>query len=359
LLFEKLGLDRRKSRKIKTGYSTDASTLDKLKDDHPVVMAIVEHRTLAKLKSTYVDALPALVSPQTGRVHTDFNQAVTATGRLSSSNPNLQNIPIRTAFSRQIRRAFLPQAGWLLGSADYSQIELRILAHLSGEPILLEAYREGRDVHRLTAQLLLDRPTPEDVDDSERRLGKIINFGVIYGMGATRFARETGVSRTEAQTFIDRYNARYPLVFDYLQRMQREAIALGYVRTILGRRRYFNFNSRDLQALRGSDPEAIDLSQVRSRNQYDAQMLRAAANAPIQGSSADLIKLAMVRLHPALQEFEAKLLLQVHDELIFEVPPHEWEAVRSVVETTMERAIALDVPLVVEARSGPNWMAAK
>ncbi|NBV59434.1 MAG: DNA polymerase I, partial [Synechococcaceae bacterium WB4_2_0811] len=192
LLFETLGLDRKKSRKTKTGWSTDAAVLEKLEADHPVVPIVLEHRTLSKLKSTYVDALPLLVEPETGRVHTDFNQAVTATGRLSSSNPNLQNIPIRTAYSRQIRKAFLPQEGWQLLSADYSQIELRILAHLSGEKVLVEAYNNGDDVHALTARLLLDK---EEISADERRLGKTINFGVIYGMGAQRFARETGVGQ--------------------------------------------------------------------------------------------------------------------------------------------------------------------
>jgi DNA polymerase-1 len=199
LLFDTLGLDRKKSRKTKTGWSTDAVVLEKLEDAHPVVALVLEHRTLSKLKSTYVDALPALMEPETGRVHTDFNQAVTATGRLSSSNPNLQNIPIRTEFSRRIRKAFLPQEGWSLISADYSQIELRILAHLCGEAVLVEAYRAGDDVHALTARLLLEKDT---VTPDERRLGKTINFGVIYGMGAQRFARETGVSQAEAKDFL-------------------------------------------------------------------------------------------------------------------------------------------------------------
>lgn len=356
LLFEKLGLDLKKSRKIKTGYSTDAATLEKLKDDHPVVEAIVEHRTLAKLKSTYVDALPQLVSPKTDRVHTDFNQAVTATGRLSSSNPNLQNIPIRTAFSRQIRRAFLPKQGWLLAAADYSQIELRILAHLSQEPVLIEAYKTGEDVHSLTAKLLLDR---SEITPEERRLGKIINFGVIYGMGAQRFAREAGVSRIEAKTFIDRFNDRYPRVFAYLQQMQREAIALGYVHTLLGRRRYFQFMSPSLNQLRGSDPNEIDLDRLKINGQNDAQLLRAAANAPIQGSSADIIKIAMVQLHEKLRSTSAVLLLQVHDELVFEIPPEDWESVRSIVQETMESAVTLSVPLAVDVRAGKNWMEAK
>ncbi|MEL6225156.1 MAG: DNA polymerase I, partial [Cyanobacteria bacterium J06627_8] len=356
LLFDTLGLDKRKSRKIKTGYSTDASTLEKLQGDHPVIDGILEHRTLSKLKSTYVDALPALVRSDTQRVHTDFNQAITATGRLSSSNPNLQNIPIRTAFSRQIRAAFVPEPGWVMVAADYSQIELRILAHLSQEPVLLDAYQTGQDVHTLTAQLLFDR---DDISSEERRLGKVINFGVIYGMGASRFARESGMNRVDAKSFIDRFNERYPQVFDYLQRMQREAIAYGYVTTIKGRRRYFNFTSDRLKSLRGDNPDTIELSRVRSSNQYDSGMLRAAANAPIQGSSADIIKIAMVHLHQRLKDYQARLLLQVHDELIFEVPPDELDELTLLIQSTMESAVALDVPLVAEAHTGANWMDAK
>jgi DNA polymerase-1 len=355
LLFEKLGLNPKKSRKTKTGYSTDAATLEKLQGDHPVVDSIVEYRTLSKLKSTYVDALPTLVRPDTHRVHTDFNQAVTATGRLSSSNPNLQNIPIRTEFSRQIRAAFIPEPGWSLVAADYSQIELRILTHLSGEPVLIDAYQNNQDVHRLTAQLLLEKT---DISSEERRLGKIINFGVIYGMGAVRFAREAGVGRAEAKTFIDRFNQRYPKVFDYLQQMQREAIAHGYVETIKGRRRYFNFSGGNLQSLKGSDPASIDLDKLRL-NGYDAGMLRAAANAPIQGSSADIIKIAMIQLHQLLKGYQTRLLLQVHDELVFEVPPEEWETLESQIVSAMESAVTLSVPLKVEAHAGKNWMEAK
>ncbi|MEM1281586.1 MAG: DNA polymerase, partial [Cyanobacteria bacterium P01_H01_bin.152] len=357
LLFEKLGLDKRKSRKNKSGgYSTDASTLEKLQDDHPVVQLLVENRTLSKLKSTYVDALPELVRRDTHRVHTDFNQAVTATGRLSSSNPNLQNIPIRTAFSRQIRAAFIPQDGWKLVAADYSQIELRILAHLSEEPVLIEAYNSGDDVHALTARLLFEKA---DITPDERRMGKIINFGVIYGMGATRFAREADVSRSEAKSFIDRYYDRYPNVFEYLQQMQREAIAHGYVQTLMGRRRYFNFTSGQLRSLQDSDPETIDLNSLKRINGYDAGQLRAAANAPIQGSSADIIKVAMIRLHKLLKDYQTRLLLQVHDELVFEVPPEEWTELEPKITETMESAVSLKVPLVVEASAGPNWMEAK
>jgi DNA polymerase-1 len=356
LLFNKLNLDKRKSRKMQTGYSTDAATLEKLQGDHPVVDEIVEYRTLSKLKSTYVDALPMLIRPDTGRVHTDFNQASTTTGRLSSSNPNLQNIPIRTAFSRQIRKAFVPEPGWVLVGADYSQIELRILAHLSQEPVLIETYQQNGDIHTLTARLLLDKP---EISSEERRLAKIINFGVIYGMGAQRFAREAGVPTTTAKEFIERFNQRYSRVFDYLQQMQRQAIARGYVETILGRRRYFNFSSENLRKLRGTDPNSIDLDQLRLRDQYDAQSLRAAANAPIQGSSADIIKIAMIHLHDLLQQHQARLLLQVHDELVFEMATDEWEVLQSRIKSTMESAIQLSVPLLVEIHSGDNWMEAK
>lgn len=356
LLFEKLKLDSKKSRKIKTGFSTDAATLEKLQGDHPVVDAILEHRTLSKLKSTYVDALPLLVRPDTERVHTNFNQTVTTTGRLSSSNPNLQNIPIRTAFSRQIRKAFLPELGWMLVAADYSQIELRILAHLTQEPILVETYQNNEDIHTVTARLLFEKET---VTPDERRLGKTINFGVIYGMGAQRFAREAGVSAAQGKLFIERFNQRYPKVFDYLQQLQREAISQGYVETILGRRRYFHFNSNTLITYRGNDPNQINLNKIKGLGPNDAGLLRAAANAPIQGSSADIIKIAMIKMHEVLKDYQARLLLQVHDELIFEVPPAECEELQQKIKLTMESAIKLSVPLVVDVKAGHNWMETK
>ncbi len=356
LLFETLKLDRKKSRKIKTGYSTDHATLEKLQGDHPIIDALLEHRTLSKLKSTYVDALPLLVRPDTQRVHTNFNQTATSTGRLSSSNPNLQNIPIRTAFSRQIRKAFLPQTGWLLVSADYSQIELRILAHLSQEPVLVETYQKNEDIHTVTARLLFEKT---EITPDERRLGKTINFGVIYGMGAQRFAREAGVSSAEGKIFIDRLKQRYPLVFAYLEQMKRNAIAKGYVETILGRRRYFEFNSNTLRKYKGSNPNDIKLEKIKDLDQYDAGLLRAAANAPIQGSSADIIKIAMIKIHELLQKYQARLLLQVHDELIFEIPPEEWSELQHKIKQTMESAVNLTVPLIVDINSGENWMEAK
>ncbi len=357
LLFDTLELDRKKSRRTKTGFSTDATVLEKLGNDHPVVPLVLEHRVLSKLKSTYIDALPQLVEAETGRVHTDFNQAVTATGRLSSSNPNLQNIPVRTEYSRRIRKAFLPQEGWTLLSADYSQIELRILTHLSGEEVLQEAYRSGDDVHALTARLLLDK---DEVSPDERRLGKTINFGVIYGMGAQRFARETGVSQAEAKEFLAKYKQRYPKVFAFLELQERLALSRGYVETILGRRRPFHFDRNGLGRLLGKEPLEIDLNVAR-RGGMEAQQLRAAANAPIQGSSADIIKVAMVQLQDALlhKGLPAQLLLQVHDELVLEVDPAALDSVQELVVSTMENAIQLTVPLVVETGSGANWMEAK
>ncbi len=357
IIFDELGLDRKKSRKTKTGWSTDANVLDKLENDHPIIPIVIEHRILSKLLSTYVDSLPELVEKETGRVHTDFNQAVTATGRLSSSNPNLQNIPIRTEFSRRIRKAFLPKESWQLLSADYSQIELRILAHLSGEEVLCEAYRKGEDVHALTAKILLEK---DFINDDERRLGKVINFGVIYGMGAQRFARSTGVSQAEAKDFLKRYKERYAKVFSYLELQERLALSQGYVKTLLGRRRNFSFDPNGLGRLLGKDPYDIDL-EIARRAGMDAQKLRAAANAPIQGSSADIIKLAMVDLHKKLKKLQlgANILLQVHDELVLEVNPEVSNQVTKIVIDTMENAIKLDVPLVVETGLGSNWMEAK
>jgi DNA polymerase-1 len=358
ILFEKLCLSTKYSRKIQTGYSTDAATLEKLQevDNTGFVEAIIENRTLSKLKSTYVDALPALVHPKSQRLHTDFNQTATSTGRLSSSHPNLQNIPIRTAFSRQIRKAFLPESGWLMVAADYSQIELRILAHLSQEPVLIQAYQQNEDIHTVTAKLVFEK---EDISSDERRFAKTINFGVIYGMGAQKFARETGINPIDAKLFIERFNERYANVFAYLEKVKKEAIAYGYVETILGRRRYFEFTSNSLRQLKGSKLEDINLQKLKNLGQYDAGLLRSAANAPIQGSSADIIKIAMVQLHEVLRNYQARLLLQVHDELVFEVPPQEWSQLQPQIKSVMENAVSLSVPLVVDIHAGDNWMETK
>ena len=355
LFFEKLGLDKKKSRKTKTGYSTNHAVLEKLQGDHPVIEQILSYRTLAKLKSTYIDALPNLIDSKTGRLHTNYNQNVTTTGRLSSSNPNLQNIPIRTEFSRQIRKAFIPQKDWLFLAADYSQIELRILAHLSQEPILLQAYHNNQDIHTVTAQLLFEK---ENITSSERNLGKTINFGIIYGMGAQKFAREAKVTTKEAKNFITKYHQKYAQVFAYLETVKKQAIANGFVSTILGRRRYFNFSLKTLQELKGTKPELINLKELKLNNN-DAQLLRGAANSPIQGSSADIIKLAMIKVAEILENYQAKLLLQVHDELVFELPANELEDLQIKIKETMENVIELSIPLKVDVNCGKNWMEAK
>ncbi len=337
ILFEKLKLDSRKSKKTTLGYSTNVQVLEKLQGDHPLIDTILENRTLSKLKSTYVDALPELLNPTTHRIHTDFNQAVTTTGRLSSSHPNLQNIPIRTEFSRRVRSAFIPEENWLLVSADYSQIEFRILAHVSQEIPLVQAFNTGEDVHALTAKLLLEKTA---VTKEERRLGKTLNYGVIYGMGSDRFAREAGVSRAEAKKFLDGFYERYPKVFAYLKQTEKMAIEKEYVETIFGRRRYFPNLAKQ------------------PTNQRLA-LLRAAVNAPIQGTAADIIKMAMLRVHEALKPYQSKLLLQVHDELVFEVPKTEWEEVQPIIRTCMEQAVTLSVPLNVDINAGVNWKEAK
>jgi len=337
ILLEKLGGKFEKaSRKSKTGFSTDVTVLNKLEGE-PLIDTILENRTLAKLKSTYVDALPSLIQPKTGRVHTDFNQTVASTGRLSSSNPNLQNIPIRTVFSKRIRAGFLPKEDWILMAADYSQIELRILAHLSQEPELMRAFNAGEDVHTVTAQLLLEK---EEVTSDERRLAKIINYGVIYGMGAQKFSRDIGVPVKVAKQFIDKFNQRYEKISSYMQSVEAEAERNGYVKTILGRRRYF----RGLSQIGGYQKAAL---------------LRSAVNAPIQGTSADIIKVAMLRVNELLSGYQTKLLLQVHDELVFEVPPDEVAELQPKIKAAMESALELSVKLEVDIHTGKNWMEAK
>ena len=338
ILLELLG-DKfiKKSRKSSTGYSTDFAVLTKLEGDHPLIDTILENRTLAKLKSTYVDALPSLIQPKTGRVHTDFNQTVASTGRLSSSNPNLQNIPIRTAFSKRIRAGFLPKEDWILMAADYSQIELRILAHLSQEPELMRAFNAGEDVHTVTAQLLLEK---EEVNSNERRLAKIINYGVIYGMGALKFSRDIQVSVKQAKQFIEKFNQRYARIFTYMRDVEAEAERDGYVKTLLGRRRYF----RNLSDIGGYQKAAL---------------LRSAVNAPIQGASADIIKVAMLQVNEILKDYKARLLLQVHDELVFEIPLDEVAELQPKIKAAMESAVELSVKLEVDIHTGKNWMEAK
>ncbi|MCL2929664.1 MAG: DNA polymerase I [Trichodesmium sp. MAG_R01] len=358
LLFRILNQNHKKSRRIKTGYSTDVVALEKLQTEpehHPIIDEILNHRTLYKLFSTYVEAIPRLVRSDTQRVHTNFNQTQTDTGRLSSSEPNLQNIPIGTEFSRQIRQAFLPKEDWLLVAADYSQIELRILAHLSQEPVLIEAYKNNQDVHTVTAKLLFEK---EEISSEERRVGKTINFGVIYGMGAQKLARSVKITVKESKQFLEKYKQQYSLVFAYLERLKKQAIAKGYVETILGRRRYFELESKTIRDLKGKEPEEINLQELKF-SQNDAQILRSAANSPIQGSSADIIKIAMIRLNKILTNYQTKLLLQVHDELVFEVPPSELEKLQQLIKSTMENAVTLKVPLIVDIHGGKNWMETK
>nr|ABE10928.1 DNA polymerase I [uncultured Prochlorococcus marinus clone ASNC3046] len=357
ILFDKLNLDKKKSRKTKTGWSTDAVVLERLVDEHEIIQHLIKHRTLSKLLSTYIDALPNLINEKTGRVHTNFNQAATATGRLSSSNPNLQNIPVRTEFSRRIRKAFLPEKNWKLLSADYSQIELRILAHLADEEILINAFHKNDDIHSLTARLIFEK---EEISSEERRVGKTINFGVIYGMGIKKFARSTGVSTPEAKEFLIKYKERYSKIFKFLELQERLALSKGYVKTIFGRKREFKFDKNGLGRLIGKDPYEIDLQSAR-RAGMEAQSLRAAANAPIQGSSADIIKIAMVQLNKKFIEMNipAKMLLQVHDELLFEVEPDSLEITTKLVKKTMEDCVKLNVPLLVDIGIGDNWMETK
>ncbi len=357
ILFEKLNLDKKKSRKTKTGWSTDAVVLERLVDEHEIIQHLIKHRTLSKLLSTYIDALPNLINEKTGRVHTNFNQAATATGRLSSSNPNLQNIPVRTEFSRRIRKAFLPEKNWKLLSADYSQIELRILAHLADEEILINAFHKNDDIHSLTARLIFEK---EEISSDERRVGKTINFGVIYGMGVKKFARSTGVSTPEAKEFLIKYKERYSKIFKFLELQERLALSKGYVKTIFGRKREFKFDKNGLGRLLGKDPYEIDLQAAR-RAGMEAQSLRAAANAPIQGSSADIIKIAMVQLNKKFIEMNvpAKMLLQVHDELLFEVEPDSLGITTKLVKKTMEDCVKLNVPLLVDVGIGDNWMETK
>lgn len=338
LLYDKLGL--KAGKKTSTGKrSTAVSALEPLKSEHEVVQMILDYRELAKLKSTYLDPLPKLVHPDTGRLHTTFNQTVVATGRLSSTNPNLQNIPIRTDIGRQIRRGFIAAEGHTLLVADYSQIELRILAHVAQEPALIAAFQNGEDIHRRTAAEVYG-VSPEDVDGQMRRTAKIINFGVLYGMSAHRLTNELDIPYDEADAFIKTYFARYPNVQGYIDKTLTHARKHGYVETPLGRRR------------------PIPDINAKNRNQREYAE-RTAYNMPIQGAAADIMKLAMIALQPKLVGHGAKLLLQVHDEIIVEAPEDAADAVSEVMQTTMQDAYVLDVPLVAEVGSGQNWLDAK
>jgi DNA polymerase-1 len=335
ILFEKLGLPR--GKKTKTGSSTDSSVLEALAEKYPLPAKILDYRGFTKLQNTYVDALPKLIHAKTGRIHTSFNQTVTATGRLSSSNPNLQNIPIRSEEGRRIRAAFVPEPGYVMLSADYSQIELRLLAHLSQDPVLVESFQKGQDVHTRTASELFATPLTE-VSSDQRREAKTINFGIIYGMGAQRLARSLGIPFKTAQEYISQYFARYSGIKAYMDGVLTEARERGYVTTLLGRRRY--------------------VADLQSKNaQLAAAAERIAVNTPIQGTAADLIKMAMVAIDQRFtqERFPVRMLLQVHDELLFEVQADKVDQVKQCVRELMESVLPLRVPLKVDIGTGLNW----
>jgi DNA polymerase-1 len=335
VLFEDLRLPQ--SRRTKTGYSTEASVMEALRGVHPVIEFILEYRQLSKLKSTYVDALPALINHKTGRVHTSFNQAGTATGRLSSSDPNLQNIPVRGEMGNKIRKAIIAPSGTYLLSADYSQIDLRALAHLSQDPGLVAAFAQDEDIHATTASTLFGIPRDE-VTPEMRRNAKTVNFGVIYGMSDYGLEQATNLSREEAAQFIALYFERYPRVKEYLEATKEQARRLSYVQTVLGRRRF--------------------LPEINSSNRVVREAAeRMAINAPVQGSSADIIKIAMINLHREMERrnLKSKMLLQIHDELLFEVPEEEVEEMKSLVTELMPRAVELRVPLKIDIKLGRNW----
>jgi len=335
ILFDKLKLPVVK--KTKTGYSTDVDVLTKLSLRHDLPLEILGYRNLSKLKSTYIDALPKLVHPKTGRVHTSYNQTVTATGRLSSSDPNLQNIPIRAEEGNRIRQAFIPERGWAIVSADYSQIELRILAHLSQDETLIKAFQNDEDIHARTASEVFDVPM-EKVTPPMRREAKVINFGIIYGMSAYGLSQQLGTDPKIAQAYIDEYFKRYTGVQTYIEKSLEEARQKGYVMTLLHRRRYLPDIHSPTVAIR----QATE---------------RMAINSPLQGTAADIIKLAMIRIQNRIEELDlsSKMIMQVHDELVFEVPEEELQKATPMIQNEMERVMDLSVPLKVFIHSGKNW----
>ncbi|MBW1940841.1 MAG: DNA polymerase I, partial [Deltaproteobacteria bacterium] len=337
ILFEKLKLPVQKKTKKKTGYSTDVDVLTTLSAKHELPALILRHRTLAKLKSTYADALVELIHPETHRIHTSYNQTVTATGRLSSSDPNLQNIPIRTEEGREIRKAFIPRKGWSLISADYSQIELRILAHYSDDRILIESFKKDEDIHTRTATEVF-QVFPSFITSELRRQAKVINFGIIYGMSAYRLSNELGISNKMAKTYIENYFQRYKGVKEFIDRTIKEAGKTKKTSTLLDRIRLLP-----------------DINSSRTNLRQFAE--RIAINTPIQGTAADLIKLAMIKVDAALnkEKLQAAMLLSVHDEIVLEAPPDELETVKRLVTEIMEGVWELKVPLKVNVAWGKNW----
>jgi len=341
ILFDKLKLVD-KPKKTKTGqYSTAEDVLSYLAKEHPIVSDILDWRSLQKLQNTYVDALPKEINPKTGRVHTIYNQAVAATGRLSSNNPNLQNIPIRTERGQQVRKAFIPRdENHVVMAADYSQIELRIIAALSKDEGMLSAFQNNEDIHSATAAKVFNVPL-EAVTRAQRSNAKTVNFGIVYGVSAFGLSQQTDLNRTEAKELIETYYATYPKLRAYIQEQVDFARDHGYVATVLGRRRYLKDINSQNAVVRGAAE-------------------RNAVNAPIQGSAADIIKLAMIAIQKRLrnEHWKAKMLLQVHDELVFDVPKDEVEELQVLVKSEMENAFELGVPLVVEIGLGNNWLEA-
>ena len=341
LLYEKLALNPKAKKGAKGNYSTDEETLSELADKHPIVSQILEYRAIKKLLSTYIDNFPALISKESGKVHTTFNQTITATGRLSSTNPNLQNIPIRTERGKEIRKAFIPSdPEGLIIAADYSQIELRLMAHMSGDKDLIEAFNSGKDIHTATAAKIFNVPEDE-VTKEQRSRAKTANFGIIYGISAFGLSQRIGMNRTDSKQLIEEYFKNYPGVKEYMNNMIEKAREAGYVETIYGRRRFLpDINSRN--------------AALRSFNE------RNAINAPLQGSAADIIKVAMINLYKRLkkEDIKSKMVLQVHDELVFDAIPQEVETIKRIVKEEMESVIKLHIPLIADCNSGKNWLEA-
>lgn len=338
VLFNHLKLSTTGLKRKQHGFSTDIVTLEALRNAHPVIPLLIEYRELTKLKNTYIDALPTLINPATGRVHTSYNQTGTSTGRFSSSNPNLQNIPIRTELGREVRRAFIAPKGYWLLAVDYSQIELRVMAHISKDKTLQQAFKDGLDIHKATAATVYGVPLSEVTSD-QRGFAKRVNFGLMYGMGAFRLSRDSDLTLAEANAFINRYFQQMPNVERYIEETKKQALSQGYVETLLGRKRYFPRLQRN------------------ATSQESQAELRAAINAPIQGTAADILKLAMITLYRELSRFpDVKMTLQVHDELVFEVPQEQLEEVATWVIAIMQDAYRLDVPLIANAEYGQNWL---
>ena len=338
ILFEKMGLPG--GRKTKTGYSTAADILEKLAAEHPIVKDILEYRQLAKLKSTYADSLASVIEPD-GRIHSTFNQTITATGRISSTEPNLQNIPVRMELGRLIRKVFVPEEGYVFLDADYSQIELRVLAHMSGDETLIQAYREAQDIHRLTASQVFHVPF-EEVTSLQRRNAKAVNFGIVYGISSFGLSQDLSITRKEAAEYIEKYFETYPKIKSFLDGLVAEGKEKGYVTTMFGRRR--------------------PIPELKSGNFMQRSFgERVAMNSPIQGTAADIIKIAMNRVYKRIQQegLKSRLVLQVHDELLIETKKDELEIVSRILEEEMKGAAKLSVELEVDMHEGGNWYEAK